>query len=185
MSETITIGSSDYESYSSVAQADDYFNASTDFATWDGYSTDEKARALVSATRLIDRQTWAGSENTDIVTDLAFPRTGLTYCDGTAVDETTIPPEIVEACQILALYLATGTDIQTSNTGGQVVKRLKADTVEIEYQSVDLDDATRFPLPVMELVKCFMGSSVQIAGSLSYGVDGESVDNDFTVTKGF
>jgi hypothetical protein len=184
---TVTIGANTYEVYSDVDTADDYFLASTNFTAWDAYTDDEKSRGLVSATRLIDRQVWTGTLTTiSPSTGLKWPRTSVTDCDGDAVDEDAIPDGIIEASQLLAFYLLEGTITTTSNTTQDRTKRLKADTVEIEYFRLDPDVAGgRFPTDILELIGCFLSSSTQIAGSISYGTDGTPADTDFGLTDSF
>jgi hypothetical protein len=181
---TVTISTITYTVYANVATADDYFNASTQFSDWDALTDDEKARGLVSSTRLIDRQKWLG-EKTDPLQELAFPRTGLTDCDGTAIDEDTIPDAVIDASILLALDLATGSGVATSATTEDLTKRLKAGSVEIEKFRADQTTVTRFPLPIMELLGCFMSGSITVAGSLDYGTDGCGFDGDYSFNQGF
>lgn len=184
---TIVIGGSSYEVYSDVDDADTYFNASSNFATWDAFTTDQKSRGLVSATRLLNRQVWSGTLTTvSPTTGLKWPRSSVTDCEGNAVDEDTIPDEVIEASQLLALYILDGTITTTSNTTQDRTKRLKADTVEIEYFRLEPSVAGgRFPTDVLELIGCFLSSSTQIAGSTSYGTDGTPADTDFGVSESF
>jgi hypothetical protein len=181
---TVTINTVVYDVYADVATADSYYNASTDFATWDALTDEEKARGLVSSTRLIDRQKWLG-EKTDAEQALAFPRTGLTDCDGTEIDEDTIPDAVIDASILLALDLATGSTVTTSATTEDLTKRLKAGSVEIEKFRADQTTVTRFPLPIMELLGCFMSGNVTVAGSLDYGTDGCGFDGDYSFNQGF
>lgn len=183
---SVTINAVVYSVYANVATADAYMNASTQdqFDTWSALTTDEKSRGLVSATRLIDRQRWLG-EKTDPLQELAFPRTGLTDCDGTEIDPDTVPQQVVDASILLALDLASGSSVATAATTEDLTKRLKAGSVELEKFRADQSLATRFPLPVMELLSCFMAGSVVVAGSLSYGIDGVGFTGDFTFNEGF
>lgn len=184
---TVTIGATTYTTYSDIADADEYFLASTAFSTWDAFTDDQKSRGLVSATRLLDRQVWSGTlTSISPDTGLKWPRTSVTDCEGNAVDEDTIPDEVIEASQLLALYILDGTITTTSNTTQDRTKRLKADTVEIEYFRLEPSVAGgRFPTDVLELIGCFLSSSTQIAGSTSYGTDGTPADTDFGVSESF
>lgn len=183
---TVTINAVTYTVYANVATADQYWNAGTQtqFETWDALTDDEKARGLVSATRLIDRQHWLG-EKTDDAQALAFPRTGLIDCDGNDVDSAIVPQQVIDASIILAYDLATGSTVETSATTEDLTKRLKAGSVEIEKFRADSSSSGRFSTPVMELLGCFMAGSVAIAGSLSYGDDGVGFDGDFGFNEGF
>lgn len=181
---TITIGSVTYTVYSDVSDADDYFNGSSQFSDWDALTTAEKQRGLVSSTRLLERQTWQGSK-TSSSQDLAWPRTGVTDRDGEAVDSATIPAEIIEASQLLALDIALGQSVESSTTTEDLNKRIKAGSVEIEKFRADKETITRFPLDVTELLSPFLSSNVSVAGSLSFGTDGEALDDIFDFSGGF
>lgn len=181
---TVTIGSTTYTVYSDVSTADDYFNGSVSFSTWNGFTTDQKARGLVSATRLIDRQGWQGSKD-DEAQVLDFPRTGLVNCAGNDVTSAESLTLAIEASQLLALDLLNGEELETSTSTEDRTKRLKAGSVEIEYFRADKDQDTRFPTDVMELLGCFLSGSSPISGSIASGVDGEALDTDFSFTNGF
>lgn len=186
---TITISGADFTVYSDVATADAYFLGSTQYSTWAAYTTDQKSRGLVSATRLLDRQTWTGTLTAiSPESGLAWPRTSVTDCYGDTVDSETIPDAVIEASQLLALYILGDSSFETKSSTEDLTKRLKADTVEIEnFRASDssLSAPTKYPLPVMELISCFLSGSTTIAGSLSYGVDGTALDNTFEVSEGF
>lgn len=184
---SVTIGTSAYTTYSDIDFADEFFNGSALFSQWDAYTDDQKARGLVSATRLLDRQTWTGTlTSISPSTGLKWPRTGVTDCEGTEVDDETIPDEIVEASQLMALYILDGTISLTSNTTQDRTKMLKAGEVTVEYFRLEPSVAGgRFPQDILELIGCFLSSSTEIAGSLSYGTDGTPADNDFSVSESF
>jgi hypothetical protein len=182
----VTIGATEYEVYSSLADADTYFNASIQFVEWDAFSDDQKSRGLVSATRLIDRQDWQGekTEQGSPTQNLEFPRTGLTHCSGTSVGSDESLDIAVEASQMLAFDLLDGQELETSKSTEDLTKRLKAGSVEIEYFRADLDSAARFPTDVMELLGCFLAGGAAIAGSISTGTDGTALDDDFDFNRG-
>lgn len=181
---TVTIGATDYTVYSDVSTADDYFNGSTSYTDWSGYTTDEKARGLVSATRLIERQSWLG-DKTVSSQDLDFPRDNLTDCAGDDVTSAESLAYAVEASQLLALSILSGESIETSSSTEDLTKRLKAGSVEIENFRAYRESATRFPLNVMELIGCFLASSSALSGSTSYGTGGTPLDDDFDTIRGF
>jgi len=180
---TVTIGATDYTTYSDVVEADEYFNGSTRVADWAAFSDDEKARGLVSSTRLLDRQVYQGAKE-DSDQSQEFPRTGLTSCQGVALEPEETTPFAVEASQLLALDILSGESTETSATTEDLTKKLKAGSVEIENFRASSNTATRFSLAVMELIGCLLSSGSTITGSISTGTDGEAVDNDFTVTIG-
>lgn len=183
---TVTIGSSVYIVYSSLSEADEYFNASTQYADWNAFNDDQKRRGLVSGTRLLDRQSWQGTK-TELgspTQDLEFPRTGLTDCSGTSVASDDTLDLAVEASQLLALDLLDGEELETSTSTEDRTKRIKAGSVEVENFRASIDSATRFPTDVMELIGCFLAGSAAIAGSIATGTDGTALDDDFELNRG-
>lgn len=174
-----------YDVYADIATADEYLNASPDYATWDALTDPVKGRYLITATRILERQRWQGSK-TDDDQLLAWPRSGLTYPDGTAVDENGIPQQIVDACCEIALSLALGTDVQGTATTARTEKRLKAGSVEVEYFRGAEGAGYRFPLPIHELIGYWLaGAALTLTGTGS-GMDGESAfGTGYGVTRGF
>lgn len=64
---SVTIGSNDYPSYSSVADADAYLAAdAVRAAPWALRNADAKARGLVTATRILQALAWCGGTIPDI-----------------------------------------------------------------------------------------------------------------------
>lgn len=182
---TVTIGASDYETYSDVAEADIYFNGSSQFSDWAAVTDDNKARGLVSSTRLLDRQSWQGEKaETSPDTTLDFPRTGLTDCQGDASDEDANLALAVEASQLLALDILSGESVETSRSTEDLTKRLKAGSVELENFRAQIGANSRFSVDVMELIGCFLASNVTIAGSIGSGTDGTALDDDFSLNRG-
>lgn len=182
----VTIGSSVYEVYSSLEEAEAYFNASTQYDDWNAFSDDQKRRGLVSSTRLIDRQSWQGekAETGSPTQSLQFPRVDLTPCSGDSVSSDDSLDLAVEASQLLALDLLDGQELETSRNTEDLTKRLKAGSVEIENFRADKDTVSRFPVDVMELLGCFLAGGAAIAGSIATGTDGAALDDDFELNRG-
>lgn len=177
---TITIGSSSYESYSSVAEADDFYLASSSYAAWSAYGIDDRKRGLVSATRLLERQSWQGAKVSDSQT-LEFPRTGLT-CNGVDIDSAGSSTRISDACNLLALKILNGDPVETKSSQEAEVKRIKAGSVEVENfrLSSSASETARFPVDVMEVIGCFMaGSTPYLGGTIVSGTDREGVNTDY------
>lgn len=166
----ITIGAQDYEAYETVAQISTYAAAAIGDApdAWRAADADTQGRAGVSATRTLDRQSWQGTM-TDPNQGHAFPRTGLTYADGTAVDPTAIPQQLLDADSELAMALTAGATFETDASTENATRRLKAGSVEIEYFRIP-GTGTRFPLAVMELIGLWLGGLSTVDGSEASGV---------------
>lgn len=165
--QTVTIGAAEYEVYADLATADLYLAAEPNAATWREGDEEENSRALVSATRILNRAPWAG-EKTDSSQALAWPRTG-TGVDG--VEDDLIPQAIIDASIELANAIRNGYDAANQASTASGTKRQKAGSVEIEYFSSVSVDGTRYPLPVHELIAPYLGGSGgSAAGSIASGV---------------
>lgn len=64
-----------YNSYASVAEADYYFEDRMTVSSWTNASASDKEKAIVSATRMIDKEAFVGSA-TSSTQALSFPRRG-------------------------------------------------------------------------------------------------------------
>lgn len=166
---SVTISGQPYEAYASLATADAYLAGSLLATAWRGETDDDqKGRALVEASRLIDRQTWVGSKLTDDQS-AAWPRTGIE-----GVDDYAVPDEVVAAtCELASAFIDGQTDVLTSATTANNTRRLVAGSVELEYFAPNALIATRFPRIVQELLGQFLAGSTLtgIDGATSYGVD--------------
>lgn len=106
-------------SYAEVAEANAYFSDRIGSELWSASDDATKAKALITATRLIDEIEWLGTallENQS----LAFPRTGSYFEPrrGAEIElGSSTPDRIVNATFELALHLVSNNDI-LSSTGG-------------------------------------------------------------------
>lgn len=156
---TLVVGEN---TYIDLAGADAYFDDSLKFASWDALTDDVKSKALVTATRMLDRQTWAGTK-TDESQDLQWPRSGVTDKYGNAIDSSTVPQQILEAQCELALSIALDPSVETNSSTSGNIKFLKAGEAEIGYFTPTRGG--RFPTIIQELVGQFMGAAASAANS--------------------
>lgn len=150
---TVSIGSDDYTSYADQDTADTYLAASVTVLGWAAASDDNKGRALVSATRLLDRQLWA-----------------VGY---TTFDLRVAVPAIVSACcELAGMFIDGSTDPLTSSTTVQTTQSLKAGSVQITYFRIDPNLAARFPTIIQELVGPYLaGNANTVATAYIGGTD--------------
>jgi hypothetical protein len=96
----------DINSYCSLEEAESYFENRLDVAAWEEASEDEKGKALVTATMLLDNLEWSGVMATDTQT-LAFPRIGefLDSRKGWVVQMDPTPARVQQAQKELAYHL--------------------------------------------------------------------------------
>lgn len=89
-------------SYVTVEEADAYFDCTLNIDEWNKYDTSTKEKALITATRQIDRLPLS-SRKLDLYQNLEFPRvdTALPFTDG-------IPQAVMYAVCEQALFLLKG-----------------------------------------------------------------------------
>lgn len=161
-------------SYVDVDDADTYFEDALHAADWDAAGATVQPQALVTATRMIDRQNWI-STKTDADQDLEFPRVGLTDKDGAALADDEVPQPVIDATCELALALIIDAEIQGSSDAAPEFKRMKAGSVEVERfaRAAYVSGASRFPTIVQELIGLWLEGSVRTGGA-AYGTEEET-----------
>ncbi len=186
---TITIGTVDYIAYASVAEGNAYLN--TDplrGAAWDALDAEGKGKMLVSATRRLDLERWKGVKTGgEGVQEEKWPRTGVTYLDGTAVSTAEVPKELENATILLAGSIALDAKNADSGTSGSNVKRVKAGSAEVEYFRATTPGSAMQDESVMDLIRQFLAGS-GVSTGLASGCDEESTFGDPTpweLTEGY
>jgi len=178
---TITINAIDYIAYASVAEADAYLAVDpVRGAAWDVLTDDQKGARLVSATRRLDLLAWAGEKTGGASQENAWPRTGVTYPDGTAVPDDEVPLEVENATILLAGTINLTASAANAGTSGNNKKRVKAGSAEVEYfrptTGTQLQDDTAFAL-----VRIFLGSqSAMTTASLGARATGTCEESSFS-----
>lgn len=163
---TVDIGSNSYTTFADVDKADEYLEADYNATAWREAEVDAKARALVTAHRVVNKLLWAGDLAESDQLD-AWPRinTGIT---GVIDDE--VPQGIIDGEIELASYILSGNDA-ANTTQAQNVKRQQAGSVSIEYFA-QLTTPARLPLSVQELFRGYLaGASVSYGGVVASGTD--------------
>ena len=163
---TLTIGADTYNVYgltsSPHADAKTYFKGRFGSVAWDAAEVSDQKRALVSATRWLDRQPW-NSVPTDVVTPqpLENPRLALKDCNGTVVLSTVVHDDIVEAMFELAQVILADSTEQESAGQGTNIRRVKAEDAEVEFFRNDVGTGRDTALPPIahELIRCFTGGT--------------------------
>jgi hypothetical protein len=189
---TITINTIDYIAYASLAEANTYLAVDPVRMTkWATLTDPQKNTYLVAATRRLDLSAWTGSKTGGAAQENQWPRTGVTYTDGTAVPTDEVPIEIQNACCLLAGSIANDSTAAESGTSGNNKKRVKAGSAEIEYfkptTGSQLQDETAF-----RLVKDFFAGAVATSvasGAYASGTDCassfESDQDGFGLSEGY
>jgi hypothetical protein len=142
-----TPGAADANSYLTLAAAQaivDGFIQDDDVIAWASATTDQKNRALFTATQRLDRERFLGARSTDTQA-LQWPRTGVrrpdtyihTYAVGFPVrittdyfDDNEIPVQVQYAEVVLAVYLNNNTDA-LGLTGLEDYKNVKIGSIDV------------------------------------------------------
>ena len=91
-------------SYVTLEAADVYFAARLNVTDWTGAETDDKNRALVTATLRLDQEEYKGLKS-DADQALKWPRDNIYDEDGNSVDSDAVPQRIKDAQCELALFM--------------------------------------------------------------------------------
>jgi len=175
-----TVGSATANSYLTLAAANSLIEGlvlGTDAAAWDSSTDDNKNRALVSATKRIDRERFLGAKAASTQA-LQWPRQGVrkpdtftsTYATGHPYRITTdyytdteVPPEVQEAQVELAVYLNNNKD-GLGLSGLEDYKRVGVGGVAVEPDKFGAVGADRVP-PMFE--RYFTGLRISGPGNIS------------------
>lgn len=175
-------------SYASRADADTYFNDSLRKTEWAAYSGSTKDRGLIEATRVFERQVWAGSKEVGSQA-LAFPRTGLKDKEGESLTGAETLVIVGEAQFEYALVLLADADeLNTRDSTGSNVKQVGAGSAKIVFFKAT--KGARFPVSIMDLIGDWFGGggSAVIGGVVSGNCDSSSFtspDDKYGTIKGF
>ena len=132
-----TVGGASANSFSTLVEADSFIEGRLNVSTWETDASDDtKNRALVEASRWLDRLTWIGlrADNTQA---LSWPRQAAINPDSPtsqyyATNE--LPQRVKDATMELAFqFVKAGTTDIAGLDGTRNVKSKKIDVLETEY----------------------------------------------------
>lgn len=145
------VGLPNSNSYSSVADADQYHENHGDPAAWSGASVSDKENALREATQYLDSKyggRWRG-RRVLFTQRLDWPRFNVVDQDGVLLDSSDVPRELEDACAELALKVVGGTtlfpDVTSPGTIKSELNKVGPVTEQIEYMG-GKSQLTRFTL---------------------------------------
>jgi hypothetical protein len=124
-------------SYAALAGANAYHTARAN-AAWTGTDAAKEA-ALIRATEFLDASYWWRGQIASEDQALRWPRSGVIDRDGREIAADDLPTQIQRATFELALIALSGAliggDAGSTSTAGGAIKRVKAGSVEVEYQA--------------------------------------------------
>jgi hypothetical protein len=131
-----TISGASANSYCSIADADSYHETHPYATTWENADSDQKCRALQTATRLLDQwYEWQGIV-ADSAQRLLWPRIGVTGPHGYLEPSDAIPERIEQATAELARQLLDADRTVDSDLEAQGITALKAGSVELSFSGM-------------------------------------------------
>lgn len=181
---TVEIDGELFPVYATVEDADAYMKGVFSNETWFDLTTDDemKARLLITATRIFDRQCWLGESAALSGQQLAWPRTGITD-----VAEDQVPVNIQYGCIELANLILTGSDVESNvQPGVQTIQSLRAGSVGMTFfrdAENPYTKAARFPTVVQELVGRYLANAGTVVTGVATGTSDSSNPDTLSVTN--
>lgn len=130
-------GTADANSYASVADADDYHAGHLYAGTWTAADQQQREKALIMATRLLDEHVeWQGAKADD-GNGLQWPRTGAYDRGGWLIGNNEVPADLKRAAAEFArlLLVEDRTAFDEPETAG--FKSVRAGSLAFEVETVD------------------------------------------------
>lgn len=179
---TVTIpasGGADFEIYGEQEAAVIYHSGSSrpSSVAWVAATADTQARTLVDATRVVDELSFAGTETAPGVQPLSWPRTGVTYADGTPVLDSGTPIAVEQAVYELAALLLAKPGIFDASTQDSNIESVTAGSVSVSFFAPVT--VGKLPPVVLRLLRWFLASSATATGGTErLGSEEESAFDD-------
>ena len=153
-------------SYVEIADADDYLETRIDSANWFNADDEIKEQALVTASLIVDDNSWIGSAVSSSQA-LAWPRKNAIYNDARlgatiTIANTEIPSRVKVAVYEQALHLIDNEDLLQGTT--QTFERISVGSISISDSN---GDVTRTPIKSTQATKSIQPLIVK--GSLGQG----------------
>lgn len=173
----VTIGGNSYTIYGSQGEAIAYLAGSVSAAAiaFGVAVSDRQLAALVSAARVIDAEDYQGTPTVPGQLQ-AFPRTGVTRRDGTAVDPNATPIEINNGQYELAALLLAKPGLLDQNNADVNIQSVTAGPAGVTFFKPI--SAGRFPATVQRWLGQFFATPSIGGGSASTGTGAESSFDD-------
>lgn len=138
---TVQINAQDYAAFIDVADADKYLAADVSRApVWEALAADDKARALVTATRLLQRLQWRG----DVVPTTDDP----------------VAEPVADATALLAVDIINKPTLGDSASTGSNVKAVGAGPARVEFFRPS--EGQSLPPAAFELLRGLLGPGAEL-----------------------
>lgn len=139
-------------SYVEIADADEYFETRIDSANWFDATDEIREQALVTATYMVDDNSWIGSAVSSSQA-LAWPRKNAIYIDNrlgmkVTIADDEVPAQVKRAVYEQALHLVNNEDVLMGAT--QTFESISVGSISISDSN---GDVTRIPKRPAEALK--------------------------------
>jgi hypothetical protein len=153
-----TLSSASANSYVTLADADAYFETVPNSSTWTDKTTDQKNRALISATRWIDSLNFYG-DRCDNGQSLKWPRNNY-HVDRVELTCTLIPADIKYATYELARALANDTDAitNTESDPDELYQEVTLGDLKVRYKDSKVENPINNIFDVYPWLQSYLGA---------------------------
>jgi len=153
-----TLSSASANSYVTLADADAYFETVPNSSTWTDKTTDQKNRALISATRWIDSLNFYG-DRCDNGQALKWPRNNY-HVDRVELTCSVIPNDIKYATYELARALANDTDAitNTENDPNELYQEVTLGDLKVRYKDEKVENPINNIFDVYPWLQSYLGA---------------------------
>lgn len=145
-------------SYITLLAANAYFEGHTHPGAWATSSSDQRNRALVTATKLIDAQIEFDGAVFSLDQRLQWPRTGLYSATGAYLANDVVPELVQHATAEFARYLLASDRTADRESERLGIKRLKAGPVDVEFDTASRAAQVVVPDAVIAMLRTWIRS---------------------------
>ena len=142
-------------SYVEIADADEYFETRIDSANWFDAEDEIKEQALVTATYMVDDNSWIGSAVSSSQA-LAWPRKNAIYYDNRmggniTVGQAEVPNKVKVAVYEQALHLVNNEDVLMGQS--QTFESISIGSISLSDSNGDVTRIPKRPVEVLRSIK--------------------------------
>jgi hypothetical protein len=129
-------------------------------------TTADKEAAIRRATAYLNGLAWKGTRTLGRAQSLAWPRAGVTDCEGLSIGSNEIPTDLINAQHELARaeFQTPGSLTPSLSKATATVSSEKVDVIQITYDTDNLtgtiEDARLIVTAAMDKLKCYLSSPV-------------------------
>jgi hypothetical protein len=158
-----TVGGASANSYCTLVEANAYHDTRLQSTSWDDASNDQRNRALITATSLLDEHLEWGGNAVDEDQALCWPRSEMYDRNGNAIDDDAIPSKLKAATAEFARLLIDA-DRMADTTEG--IAAASVGSIEVQFDAANPAPRKVVPEAVYEMVKLWVEGSPYGSGGV-------------------